>query len=36
MYEQEELDRLFAVCNDEERLWFEFFMMTGMREQEVM
>jgi integrase/recombinase XerD len=36
IYEQEELDKLFAVCSAEERLWFEFFLMTGMREQEVM
>jgi integrase/recombinase XerD len=36
VYEQEELDNLFAVCDAEERLWFEFFLMTGMREQEVM
>ena len=36
VYEQEELDALFAACNDQERLWFEFFLMTGMREQEVM
>jgi integrase/recombinase XerD len=36
IYEQEELDKLFKACNEEERLWFEFFMMTGMREQEVM
>ncbi len=36
VYEQEELDALFAVCDAEERLWFEFFLMTGMREQEVM
>jgi integrase/recombinase XerD len=36
MYEQEELDKLFKACSDEERLWFEFFLMTGMREQEVM
>jgi integrase len=35
MYEQEDLDKLFAAC-DEERLWFEFFLMTGDREQEVM
>jgi integrase/recombinase XerD len=32
----EELDKLFKACNEEERLWFEFFLMTGMREQEVM
>ncbi len=36
IYEREELDRLFKVCNEGERLWFEFFLMTGMREQEVM
>jgi integrase/recombinase XerD len=35
MYEQTELDKLFNVCDAEERLWYEFFMMTGMREQEV-
>jgi integrase len=28
--------RAFAACDDGERLWFEFFLMTGMREQEVM
>jgi integrase/recombinase XerD len=36
IYEQEELDKLFANCDAEERLWYEFFLMTGMREQEVM
>ena len=36
IYEREELNKLFAVCDAEERLWFEFFLMTGMREQEVM
>jgi integrase/recombinase XerD len=36
IYEQEELDNLFAACDGEERLWYEFFLMTGMREQEVM
>ena len=36
VYEREELDALFAKCNAEERLWYEFFLMTGMREQEVM
>jgi site-specific recombinase XerD len=36
IYEQEELDKLVAACDDEERLWYEFFLMTGMREQEVM
>jgi len=36
VYEREELDKLFTACNAEERLWYEFFLMTGMREQEVM
>jgi integrase/recombinase XerD len=36
IYEQEELDALFKACDEQERLWFEFFLMTGMREQEVM
>jgi len=36
MYEQEEMDTLLKACNDEERLRFEFFLMTGMREREVM
>lgn len=36
IYEQEDLDTLFAACNDEERVWYRFFLMTGMREQEVM
>jgi integrase/recombinase XerD len=36
IYEQEELDKLFKACDTEERLWYEFFLMTGMREQEVM
>src|SRR5258708_21777414 len=36
VYEKEELDSLFAKCHVDERLWFEFFLMTGMREQEVM
>jgi integrase/recombinase XerD len=35
-YENDELETLFAACNEKERLWFEFFLMTGMREQEVM
>jgi integrase-like protein len=34
IYEREELDKLFAACDAEEQLWFEFFLMTGMREQE--
>ena len=36
VYEKDELDTLFAKCDAKERLWFEFFLMTGMREQEVM
>jgi len=36
IYEQEDLDKLLAACEAEERVWFEFFLMTGMREQEVM
>jgi integrase-like protein len=36
MYEQDELDTLFKACTEEEQLWYEFFLMTGMREQEVM
>jgi integrase len=36
IYEEEELDPLFKACDEQERLWFEFFLMTGMREQEVM
>jgi integrase len=36
VYEREELDTLFAVCDEQERLWYESFLMTGMREQEVM
>jgi integrase len=36
IYEREDLDALFAACDSEERLWFDFFLMTGMREQEVM
>jgi integrase/recombinase XerD len=36
IYEQDELKKLFAKCDAEERLWYEYFLMTGMREQEVM
>ena len=36
VYEREDLDKFFAACAADERLWFEFFLMTGMREQEVM
>lgn len=36
IYEEEDLTKLLAACCAEERLWYEFFLMTGMREQEVM
>jgi integrase len=36
IYENDELEKLFSVCDAEEKLWYEFFLMTGMREQEVM
>jgi len=36
IYEKEDLDKFFAACNDEERLRYEFLLMTGMREQECM
>lgn len=35
VYEQAELDRFFAACTPEEWLIFQFFLCTGMREQEV-
>lgn len=35
MYERETLGKFFAACNGDERLLFEFFLQTGMREQEV-
>ena len=35
IYDREDLDTLFAACDSEERIWYEFFLMTGMREQEV-
>jgi len=36
IYEAAELDKLFAACGAEEGLWYQFFLMTGEREQEVM
>jgi integrase/recombinase XerD len=36
VYEKEELGALFAACDADERLWYEFFLLTGMGEQEVM
>jgi integrase/recombinase XerD len=35
-YEQVQLDALSAASDAQERLWWDFFLMTGMREQEVM
>jgi integrase len=34
IYEKDELRKLFAACDPEEKLWFEFFLKTGVREQE--
>jgi integrase len=36
IYEKEDLQTFLDTCTDEERLWYEFFLMSGMREQEVM
>jgi integrase len=36
IYERADIEKLFTACNEEERLWYTFFLMTGMREQEVM
>lgn len=36
IYEREDVDTLFAACTEEERMWFEFFLCTGMREPELM
>jgi integrase/recombinase XerD len=35
IYDQETLDKFFAACDDDDLLLFEFFLQTGMREQEV-
>lgn len=35
IYEDHELEALFAACTLEEKVWFEFFLMSGMREMEV-
>src|SRR5947199_10132008 len=32
VYEREELEKLFAVCDEEERLRDEFFLLAGMHE----
>ena len=36
IYEREDLAKLLRACTVEERLWWNFFLCTGMREQEVM
>jgi hypothetical protein len=36
IYEKEDVAALMAVSDEQEKLWWEFFLMTGMREQEVM
>jgi integrase/recombinase XerD len=36
VYSKAELKKFFAACEPQEKLWFEFFLMTGEREQEVM
>jgi integrase/recombinase XerD len=35
IYEKEDLEKLFAACTPDERLLFQFYQQTGMREQEV-
>src|SRR5215470_5013735 len=34
-YEDDELEKFLAVCSLEERLYFEFYLMTGFRKKEV-
>lgn len=36
VYEKSELDKLFKTCDARERLYYQFFLMNGMREPEVM
>jgi integrase len=36
VYEKDDLAKFFEECSAEELLWFKFYLMTGMREQEVM
>ena len=33
-YEDDELNTFFAACDDEERVFFEFYLMTGFRKKE--
>jgi integrase len=35
IYEKEDLEALFAACTPAEKLLFQFYQQTGMREQEV-
>src|SRR5580704_14767903 len=35
VYEDDELVKFYAACDEEERRWFRFFELTGMREGEV-
>ena len=35
IYEQETLDKFFAACDEDELVLFETFLMSGMREQEM-
>ena len=35
IYEEKDLNKLLAACDKKERLWYRFFLMTGMRDQEV-
>jgi integrase/recombinase XerD len=36
IYEPEDLAKFFAACDPTEKMYFDFFLKTGMREQEVM
>jgi integrase/recombinase XerD len=36
VYEKDDIEKLMAVSDTQEKLWWDFFLMTGMREQEVM
>ena len=34
-YEDDELEKFFAACDSEEKIFFEFYLMTGFRKKEV-
>jgi integrase len=34
VYDDEQLEKFFAVCDEEERVFFEFLLMTGFRKKE--